>query len=135
MLLSSEKIVSVGQDAVVFSLDKKVKISSFKPKAKFLNNVESLKVSILNEKTQSTEFAIIGDGNTVVKENLYIPKKIMQNPNFLIGRTVSDFIKTEKGEVIINRGERITEKTIAKAKIHNKIYELSCCANWNICFY
>lgn len=130
ILLPNEKIASVGQDAVVFALDRKVKISTFKPKQKiFSKDVKNLKVSIL-EDTRS-QLSIIEDTNDNMSKSVYIPKKIMQNPNFLIGRTAINLIKTDSGEVIIKAGEKISERTISKAKIHNKIYELSSCANWS----
>ena len=130
VLLPSEKIANVGEDVVIFSLGEKVKISSFKPRSKKkFSGAENLTVSILEENSNGVEFSVIEDKNTLINNRLYIPKKIMQNPNFLIGRTVSNFIKNENGEVIIGAGEIITEKTISKAKIYNKFFELFSFAN------
>ena len=130
LLLPNEKISKVGEDAVVFEFGEKVKISSFKPKGKiFSGEVKDLKVTILEkEKENASKLLVIGENENVEKKH-FIPKKIMQNPNFLLGRRAAAMIKAESGEVIIGAGQIITEKTISRAKIHNKIFELSSCAN------
>ena len=140
VLLPYEKIVNIGEDSVIFSLlENKIKISSFKPKSNlFKKEVPDIKVSIMEEtqpKIFTSELISIGEvkSETILgNKSVTIPKKIMQNPNFLIGRTASNSIRTESGEVIIKEGQTITEKTISRAKIYNKIFELSSCANWNL---
>lgn len=129
IIIPSNKILNVGQDAVIFNLlENKIKISSFKPKGNlFKNDLGDITVSIMKEET-GTMLATIGEVEDL-KEKPTVPKKIMQNPNFLIGRIVSNTIMSSGGEMIIKEGQRITEKVIAKAKINNKIYELSAFAN------
>lgn len=136
VLLPFEKVVNLGDDVVFFGYDDcKFKKSALRPKNAFsLNKIPDLKVSILNDMASKSvtgaELKTIGELSSADKDlTLTIPKKIKQNPYFLLGRTASSSIKSDSGETIIKEGQKITEKSISKAQLHNLIYELSSCAN------
>lgn len=134
IVLPFEKIVNLGQDVVFFALDNKFKKWTCKPKQIFsVSKAQDIKVSILDEMSSTSltgvELKTIGEVNNQTKSDYLLPKKIKQNPYFLLGRTASTSIKADNGDFIIKEGQKITEKAISKAQIHNLIYALSSCAN------
>lgn len=135
-LIPFEKVVNIGDDAVFFGYENsKFKKASLKPKNAFaLGLAPNLPVSIMSNMESNSvtgaELQTIGDMSAKTKNiNLTIPKKIKQNPYFLLGRTASNSVKSDSGDIIIKEGQKITEKAISKAQIYNLIYELSSCAN------
>ena len=126
--INFKNIFKIGEDVLFYNNSgKTIKISNYRPRIQ-LDNVESIKVNILN-KEESTKIKSIGNETVEKNKTLTLPTKIAQNPNFLLGRKASISIKNDLGEFIIKKGEFINEKTIAKAQLCNKIYELSICAN------
>ena len=122
-------IINIGSDAIFFG-EKAVKISALKPKVKKLNTASlNSVVSITNSVLETgNKFQVLA--NSQIKGAKFeLPVKIVQNPSFLIGRTAKFPIRLEDGEYIIKEGQKISEKTISKAQINNKLYELSSCAN------
>ena len=126
-ILNKDVFVSFGTDVSFVSFEKKVLISNFKPRS-FIphENTESIKVSILEEKNLNKINSI---GDNPIRSYAGVPVKIAKNPSFLLGRKCKSTIVDSKGETIVKAGEVITEKTISKAQINNKIYELSINAN------
>lgn len=124
-------IVSCGQDAVFFH-NEKIKISNYKPKSVFDKNLPNISVGILSDiqttQRSGSKLQFIGAADNNIK-TYSLPKKIAQNPNFLIGRVATNSIKGDDGDWIVKEGQRITERSISKAQLSNKIYELSTCAN------
>ena len=136
VLIPFDKIVNLGDDVAIIGYDNsKFKRSACKPKSVFLNGqTPEMKVTILNKVASNSvtgaELKTIGEvTNLDGQTELTVPKKIKQNPYFLLGRTASNSVKSDTGDVIVKEGQKITEKSISKAQIYNMIYELSSCAN------
>lgn len=136
VLIPFKKIVNLGDDAAIIGYENsKFKKAACKPKSVFAyGQAPEMKVTILNKVASNSvtgaELKTIGEvTNLDSQTELTVPKKIKQNPYFLLGRTASNSVKSDTGDIIVKEGQKITEKSISKAQIYNMIYELSSCAN------
>ena len=155
VIISPEKLVSLGKDVAFFDLEEKnISFAKLKPKNKInLTNFPEIKVSILEddeivlkEKTTKNIPIISGnfdqnsfleekkiDGNfnlQAKKQEISIPQKFLANPKTkIIGKTATKTIIGLNGEVVVRDMQKITKEIYEKAKKHSKLFELESCVN------
>lgn len=98
-------IYSSGRDYLIFSKEKKKEKIN-----KFVRKVDLPKIEIMGVSTQS--------------ELVSIPTKISITPAMILNRTATADILGINNELIIKKGEIITQNKIEKAKKHNKLNNL-----------
>lgn len=140
VVVPSEKLFNVGNDAVVFDLESASSVAKFKPKTQkiIVQNLPEIKVSILNEnplpiisnnfsqQNFSKERKIQGNLDNLDKKTIEIafPQKISSSKSIL-GKRANKTILGLNGEIIVKDMQVITEKIIEKAKKHSKFFELA----------
>ncbi len=142
VIIPAKNIVNIGQDVAIFcNNEQKVNIARMKPISKILvENLPNIKVEILEE-NKLPNIPIISnivDSENFVKENkmigqkieepkrkISLPPKILSNPKSIIGKYAKEMICGINGEVIIKKGQMITDKIYEKAQKHSKLFELT----------
>lgn len=120
-----KKLINIGNNLIINTTDKQVKLSNLKPKISKnnikLNNVISILPKIEDPQTENEE---------PVKK-LYkistetVPQKVIGNSNFLIGRKALKTIYGLNHEIIIKKDNLINAKNLETAKKHSKLVELT----------
>lgn len=144
VVVPSEKLFNVGNDAVVFDLESVASVAKFKPKNQKIisENLPEIKVSILSEKEIGNGFPIISNNfneqsfskERKIQGNLENPTKEVMEISFpqkisssksILGKRANKTILGLNGEIVVKDMQVITEKIIDKAKKHSKFFELS----------
>lgn len=143
VIIPAKNIINIGLDVVIFDNDdNKVNVARMKPINRILlEDIPNIKVSILEETKLSTipiissnfdqtnfveEKKIISQPiKEIAKNKLILPPKILSNPKSIIGKYAKEMICGLNGEVIIKKGQMVTEKIVEKAQKHSKLFELT----------
>lgn len=147
VVIPVDDIINIGQDIILFDTnEKKVKVSRMKSYSKILvEDLPHIKVSILQdseltdvpiisnnfeEKDFSIESRIMGETTSSFPpkkslKSLTLPPKILSNPKSIIGKYAKEMVCGLNGEVIIKKGQMVTEKIFEKAQKHSKVFELT----------
>jgi uncharacterized protein YrrD len=143
VVIPAKNIVNVGQDIVIFdNNEKKINVARMKPINRImLENIPNIKVSILEEEKLATVPIISGNFDQanfieekkiisqpikeIATKKLTLPPKILSNPKSIIGKYAKEMVCGLNGEVIIKKGQMVTEKIFEKAQKHSKLFELT----------
>lgn len=113
-----DKVLNINESVIINTLDKKIKISSFKVKSINIKNQENV-VSIMTPQVE-----VVGSEN--YKINLTkSPEKVIGNSDFLLGRIATKTIYGINHEIILRKENSITKNTLEIARKHGKIAELT----------
>jgi len=121
--LKLKNLVNVGENIIVNTTDKQIKLNSLKPKLKSQTITTQNIISILPkidkplEEEQPKKLYKISDG--------LAPQKIIGNTSFLIGRKAIKTIYGLNHEIIIKKDNLINAKNLEIAKKHSKLVELT----------
>ena len=141
VIIPADTLISIGQDSAIFDInDKKINIARMKPASKIVvEELPNIKVKILEEDKLATvpivssksenNFSIpkIGEAKPVAKKNITLPPKVSSNNNSILGKYSKDLLCGLNGEVIVKKGQLITEEIYKKAQKHSKLFELMNC--------
>lgn len=143
VILPATSIINIGKDILIFdNNEKKVNVYKMKPISRILiGDLPNIKVSILEEKAISTipiisrnfdENNFSEDKKIVsepvkekLKKNVSLPPKVLSNTKSIIGKYAKAMVCGMNGEVIIKKGQMISEKIYEKAQKHSKLFELT----------
>lgn len=67
----------------------------------------------------------VGGIEVLFAQDDFTPHRIIADYNFLLGRTLSDDVRTYVGEKIASKGETVTVETVEKARRNGKLIELT----------
>lgn len=139
VIIPIEYIIRIGQDIIIFDAnEKKVNIARMKPATKILvENLPNIKVSILEE-SQLAMSPILSVVNSDLnkkdvfsgrafqpeKRSALLPKSL-NNPRAIIGKNAKETLIGLNGEIIVKKGQLITERIYENAKKHSKLFELA----------
>lgn len=84
----------------------------------------------VNAETPSDDGAVylrdaVGGIEVLFAQDDFTPHRIIADYNFLLGRTLSEDIRTYVGEKIASKGETVTVETVEKARRNGKLIELT----------
>jgi len=119
-----KSIVQVSSSVIVNLEEKKVCLSSFKPKIKKQPTVIPLTVKTMPI-ISNDEKEIKEDKEIFKISNAPTPQKLIGNGNFLLGRKATKTIYGLNNEILIKKESIITENILEKIKKHNKLAELT----------
>lgn len=141
IVIPSKSIINIGENIVMIdNSQKKINVSRMKPIQRiFDKDITDIKVSILQESKLATvpiiskNFNEISNENKVIgnsiketfKKQLVLPPKILSNPKSIIGKYAKELLCGLNGEIIVKKGQMITEKIYEKAQKHSKLFELT----------
>lgn len=143
IIIPAKSIINIGENIVIIdNSPKKINISRMKPIQRILDkDIPEIKVSILeesklatipiisknfNENNFSNENKIMGNSiKETFKKTLILPPKILSNPKSIIGKYAKELLCGLNGEIIIKKGQMVTEKIYEKAQKHSKLFELT----------
>lgn len=144
IIIPADDIINIGHDMALFDSanGKKVNVAKMKPANRILvENLPNIKVNILEEAKFSTipiisqnfdqtnfveEKKIVNPPIKEVQRNkITLPPKVLSNPKSIVGKYAKELICGINGEVIIKKGQMVTEKIIEKAQKHSKLFELT----------
>lgn len=111
-VLAINNVLNVGKNVVILKNElKKVKITDFKNKTKFVKVNSNIKVEMQN-------------GSTIITPQK--PKKILTNNiDFLIGRKTNKNIYADNGELIVKKQTKVTSSIIDIVCKYGKLKELT----------
>ncbi len=128
--IKREEIFNVSQNIIVNNTNKKITLSSFKPKVKISKILEEQKVITILPKIEDNviEEEQIKEDDKKEAFKIYnqpTPQKLIGNSNFLIGRKAIKTIYGLNNEIIIKKDNIINAKNLENAKKHSKLVELT----------
>lgn len=143
IVFPAKTIINIGENVILIDTNqKKINIARMKPIQRILNEtLPDIKVNILeesklatipiisknfNESNFTNENKIIGQSvKETLKKSLMLPPKILSNPKTIIGKYAKELLCGLNGEVIIKKGQMVTDKIYEKAQKHSKLFELT----------